>query len=360
MQVNAIISRYNALHEVEVTTEALRLLHADALKMAERHPAVKKISQVLTKALKNAKGYKKVTLKIEKVTLPKVSSKSAAKKKSKPKAAPVRKSNGQFTKGNPYRFKKGHRPARAKKKNSVGKIDTTAPRLGSDLKLMPTRTFKTNKPSSKAVMGLGEIANEQYATLDWGHPWTELIGEACHPTHIFIMGPGGCGKSGATLKLSEDLSKLGMKVLYVSGEQYGTPTFSKLIRDTGIDTTNPNIVGTNNVNPSIPEKNPANYDVVVFDSKDDMNIEVREFERLKKQYPETAFILLSQSNKDGSYTGAGKWRNVVDVMLEAYERGKMRTGEKNRWGKHGDVTLFGDKQDSDILTPEEEAHLITI
>ena len=71
---------------------------------------------------------------------------------------------------------------------------------------------------------------------------------------------------------------------------------------------------------------------------------------------------MSQATKEGKYSGSGKWQNVVDVMLDAYERGKMRTGEKNRWNQFGSVTLFetsnGKKAEANTEAPipDRETH----
>jgi predicted ATP-dependent serine protease len=51
-------------------------------------------------------------------------------------------------------------------------------------------------------------------------------------------------------------------------------------------------------------------------------------------------MLLSQSTKEDEFRGAGNWQNVVDTLLHVHERGKMKTGEKNRWGTYGEITLF--------------------
>src|SRR5207249_1798256 len=71
------------------------------------------------------------------------------------------------------------------------------------------------------------------------------------------------------------------------------------------------------------------YDFVVLDSKDHVGIELPQFIELKKRYPAQSFIILSQSTKTGNYTGSGKWRNAIDVMLFA-ENGIIKQTGKNR------------------------------
>ena len=60
--------------------------------------------------------------------------------------------------------------------------------------------------------------------------WLKLIGQACKPTHFFVYGIGGSGKSSFVLLFSQYLASLSYKILYVAGEQFGTPTFTELLK----------------------------------------------------------------------------------------------------------------------------------
>lgn len=218
-----------------------------------------------------------------------------------------------------------------------------------------TKSPKKSSSSSKKDQGLnGALSFEEASKGDFNpvpisDKYRDIMGKFELPTHIFISGEGGNGKTGMVLKFIEELATLGHKALFVSGEQisekegkmYVLPTLRNLINEIGIDTSNPNLSISDKFDGSKEGNNPSNYDIVVIDSKDSFSMSPEGFKALTKQHPNTSFILLSQSNKDGSYSGAGKWRNEVDIMLEAHERGKMRTGAKNRWDQFGEVRLFG-------------------
>jgi len=50
-------------------------------------------------------------------------------------------------------------------------------------------------------------------------------------------------------------------------------------------------------------------------------------------------MILSQSTKTGNFTGSGKWRNQVDVMLCA-DAGTVKQTGKNRWGAMGEMKVY--------------------
>lgn len=188
-----------------------------------------------------------------------------------------------------------------------------------------------------AVMSVAQAKAAKFDTIGLTGPYLAVIGEACRPTHLFAYGNGGSGKSSFMLRYCEFLNKLGYKVLYIAGEQFNTPTFTKLLNDLNINA-NENFEIVKDLN----TRNLKNYEFVALDSKDSLGIEVEDFKQLKELYPEQSFIISSQGTKAGDYTGSGKWLNEIDTMIYC-EAGIARTGnEKNRWGGQGEMRIFGD------------------
>jgi len=185
------------------------------------------------------------------------------------------------------------------------------------------------------VMSVKDALEAKYARIGLTGDWLRLIGDACLPTHIFVHGPGGSGKSGLVLKFADYLAEKGYPVLYVAAEQYGTPTFKELLQRT-------NITGGENLKivKSIDTLNPADFTFIVLDSKDSLGIGKNEFKELVEKYPDQSFIILSQSKKNGDFTGAGEWRNLVDVMIVCKNGTVSTNGDKNRWGGHAEMVIF--------------------
>ena len=86
--------------------------------------------------------------------------------------------------------------------------------------------------------------------------------------------------------------------------------------------------------------NPADFDFVVLDTKDSLDIDTQEFLELKGRYKQQSFIIVSHGIKGGDFKGKEQWRNIVDVMIQG-EQGVIRTGQdKNRWGGAGEMLIF--------------------
>lgn len=193
------------------------------------------------------------------------------------------------------------------------------------------------------VMSVEEARNQEYQTVNITGKYLQLIGKFCLPTQFFVYGIGGSGKSSFVLLFTQYLASLGFKILYVAGEQFNTPTFKELLNRLNIYAEdNYKIVG------KIDTLNPADFDFVVLDSKDKLEVDINQFTDYMKTYPKQSFIVLSQSTKNGSFTGKERWRNTVDVMIEA-ENGVIRTGhDKNRWGGAGEMHIFGNLEKNQV------------
>lgn len=194
----------------------------------------------------------------------------------------------------------------------------------------------TESEKDDGVMSVEEARNAKFRPVELTGDWLRLIGKMCLPTHFLVYGLGGSGKTSFVLLFTQYLASIGYRILYVAREQYNTPTFTELLNRLNI------VVGDNfKIVKELGTLNPKDFDFVVLDSKDDMDIELKSFVKLKEKYPQQSFLMISQGTKKGDFTGTGRWRNVVDVMIYA-ENGVIKTGlDKNRWGGSGEMRVFG-------------------
>lgn len=197
-------------------------------------------------------------------------------------------------------------------------------------------TNKALNGTDDGVMSIEQAKNAKFEEIGFTGEFLKLIGRACKPLSLFLYGYGGSGKSGLALKLSEAFNKLGNKVLYIAGEQYGTPTFTELLKATDIS-------GNENfkIVRELGRLDLADFDLIVIDSKESLGLyKSKDFENLRASYPDKNFIITSQATKSGDYSGDGKWYNVMDTFVFC-ENGKASTiGEKNRWGGKAEIQLF--------------------
>lgn len=191
------------------------------------------------------------------------------------------------------------------------------------------------KKGLSGVMSVTEAANSHFKLLGLDGEYLKMIGEACKPTSFFMYGPGGSGKSTFTLKFAYYLAQKGNKIAYVAGEQFATPVFSKMLQRLKIQDI-PNFIIAKDLN-SI---NPRQFDIIVIDSKDSLELDHIQFQKLQEKYPAQSWAILSQATKDGGFTGSEKWRNLVDTMIYC-ENGVAHSGiDKNRWGGKGIIKLY--------------------
>lgn len=194
---------------------------------------------------------------------------------------------------------------------------------------------KTKSNNLSGVMTVTDAINGTYDLIGLDGKYLKLIGEACKPTSFFIYGPGGSGKSTFTLLFSDYMAKKGNKMLYVAGEQFATPVFSKMLKRLEIQD-NENFVIVKSIE-TLPLKG---FDFIVIDSKDSLNFELNDFIALKKNNPHLSFVILSQATKDGGFTGSEKWRNEVDTLLYCENLIVHSNLDKNRWGGSAEFSIL--------------------
>lgn len=195
--------------------------------------------------------------------------------------------------------------------------------------------IEASETEAPQVMSVDEAKGQKYNSVPLGDKWKQLLGEICLPTHLFVYGSGGSGKTSFALLFTQHLASLGYKILYVAGEQFDTPPFTKLLNQLNIVAgDNYKIVG------KLDTLNPSEFDFVALDTKDSLDIDTLEFLRLKEENKNQSFIVVSHGIKGGDFKGKEQWRNIVDIMVHG-EYGVIRTGhDKNRWGGSGEMLIY--------------------
>ncbi|WP_338792321.1 hypothetical protein [Bernardetia sp. MNP-M8] len=145
---------------------------------------------------------------------------------------------------------------------------------------------------------------------------------------IFVYGKPKNGKSTYCMILAKALSMNG-KVLYVGNEQIrkgkAVKSFKDLVQIVG---TNPNITYSQHI-PS----NLKGFPFVILDSVNTLDISYEEWLQLRKENPDTFFVLVSHVSASGRFRGTEQMAHDVDVLVEvkngrAYvTQGRYGTGE---------------------------------
>jgi predicted ATP-dependent serine protease len=148
-----------------------------------------------------------------------------------------------------------------------------------------------------------------------------------------IYGKPGNGKSTFAIQFADYLAKNFGKVLYASNEEFKEyEKASKSLQDNlvlnGVDSDD--IKWTKDLNGLDLNK----YNFVFVDSVQSVGLEIKDFEQIKHNYANTAFILIFQVNKGGVFSGNNGWRHLVDAVLEVNDfttyNQKRYAGEANK------------------------------
>ena len=104
------------------------------------------------------------------------------------------------------------------------------------------------------------------------------------------------------------------KVLYVSSEEYDSPTIQARLKRLNID--NANIFISKNVQLLLDGSIP---DLIIIDTINKSGMNIDEIRQLKEKYPSTSFIFIAQSTKDGDFRGNNDLAHEQDILIEVKE-----------------------------------------
>lgn len=186
------------------------------------------------------------------------------------------------------------------------------------------------------IMTAEEVAGMQYEKLPFDGKWKDLLGLPATNFDMMVFGQPGSGKTTFLLLFAHYLATKFGNVLYVSGEEYDSSPLTEKV----------------NALPSIPSrlvfgrslnKLPIplyNFQFVILDSVTDLGIDIETYKSLREQNPDTAFILILQTTKDGKFKGGKEWEHEVEIAGEI-EDGTISI-YKNRYGVKGQLNFFED------------------
>lgn len=191
----------------------------------------------------------------------------------------------------------------------------------------------SNVVSPGQVVSADQLAKMKFSTLSIGGRFGQLLGKPYKPFYLMIYGNRFNGKSSVAMLLADELVKGGLKALYVSNEEGVKGSLQeKLLR-----------LKISHPIHFVEEYNSAQfrgYDAVFLDSTQTVGMKPDEFKALKRQYPETSFILVFKANRDGSSKGGSDWEHDVDAIMHIENQSARM--EKNRFqgGSNEPIKMF--------------------
>lgn len=196
-------------------------------------------------------------------------------------------------------------------RRAFGKLNSGEIKLNADELAGLSEICSCGKTLAGVEIDAETLQNTQIETLGFEGIWKDFLGDVAKPFSMVIFGLPKTGKTYLSLMFADYLSRNFGKVLYVSAEEFGSPTLVRKVQDLDL---HKDIV----FRASCPD-DVSQYDFVFVDSVNRANIEVEKAEKMKNQNSNTSFIWLLQATKEGNFRGSQEWTHNADIIVKVDE-----------------------------------------
>lgn len=141
------------------------------------------------------------------------------------------------------------------------------------------------------------------------------------------------GKTIFLLKLAQYLADNFGEVLYVSSEEFASPTMTKKVNEF----LNP-IPKRLHFSENLKDPNLSDYGFIILDSVNDLGLKINEYKEMRTNHPNTAFIFILQHTKAGDFKGGKDWEHIAEIVGEV-NKGVV-TITKNRYAPKSTLDFF--------------------
>jgi hypothetical protein len=183
------------------------------------------------------------------------------------------------------------------------------------------------------VLTAEEMANRKLDLLNFFSFWLSLFGMPAKNFTMMFHGEPHNGKTIFLLKLAQYLAENFGEVLYVSSEEFASPTMTKKVNEF----LNP-IPRRLHFSENLKDPNLSDYAFVILDSVNDLGLKVNQYKELRKQHPDTAFIFILQHTKAGDFRGGKDWEHLAEIVGEVHKG--IVTVTKNRYAPKNTLDFF--------------------
>jgi hypothetical protein len=222
-------------------------------------------------------------------------------------------------------------------KDEVGKIYDTD---GKKLRQCRKRTYSDARRGAcshnrglNGVLTAEEMANRKLDLLNFFSFWLSLFGNPARNFTLMLHGEPHNGKTIFLLKFAQFLADNFGDVLYVSSEEFASPTMTKKVNEF----LNP-LPQRLHFAENLQDPDLSQYQFVILDSVNDLGLKINEYKEIRKEHPETAFIFILQHTKAGDFRGGKDWEHIAEIAGEVH-RGVVTT-TKNRYAPKATLDFF--------------------
>ena len=198
----------------------------------------------------------------------------------------------------------------------------------------PVQKNNTHQKSNNAVGG-AELQKMTFNTFQLNGELGRFLGELDRNMTAFALtGDSGAGKSYFSFELAKAFIDSNFKAKYFALEEgLGKLTQNK-VRYYNLDN---NLTITGNGTLKEVRNDAKNYDLIVIDSFQKLNVKAEEFERLRQDFPKTIFIIIFQKTTAGTMRGGSsiKFNSSATIDVQIKDEERIAVMEKGRYGTIG-------------------------
>ncbi|MFZ6011740.1 MAG: hypothetical protein ACOYXT_15460 [Bacteroidota bacterium] len=200
--------------------------------------------------------------------------------------------------------------------------------------LKGSKTKASNRSGSlNGVITAEEMANRKLDLLNFFSFWFTLFGNPAKNFTLMLHGEPHNGKTIFLLKFAQYLAENFGNVLYVSSEEFASPTMTKKVNEFLTP-----LPGRLHFAENLQDPDLSQYQFVILDSINDLGLKINEYKEIRKANPDTAFIFILQHTKAGDFRGGKDWEHMAEIAGEVYKG--VVTITKNRYAPKGSLDFF--------------------
>lgn len=198
------------------------------------------------------------------------------------------------------------------------------------------RGEQVHEAKMSGVMSADELRDYTYQSYPFDGKYAELIGQPAKSFHMMVFGRPKQGKSIFCFQLAKYLTKFG-KVLYIAAEEGFSATLQQKLTEFGAVNNRLYFANYRSYDQIRENLRGSDYEFIVIDSINFINLEPEDVETLKAENKEKAFITIQQATKNGAFRGSQQFAHNCDIIIEVVEGVANHTG---RYAAPSEMQIF--------------------
>jgi len=193
--------------------------------------------------------------------------------------------------------------------------------------------YEASGDNGSGVLTAQQMATRKLDLLPFTGAWKNLFGNPARNFTMMFHGEPHNGKTIFLLKLAQYLAESFGNVLYVSSEEFASPTMTQKVAEF----LNP-LPARLHFAENLTDPELENYQFIILDSVNDLGLRINEYKNLRRHYPDKAFVFILQHTKAGDFRGGKDWEHTAEIVGEV-EKGVVNV-TKNRYAPKNTMDFF--------------------